>query len=478
MADTVDASIPLSGRTGFDVPKMLEVADLAGQMKQRQVAMQNQNALSQLLANPQSYDPSGNLNQNAMRLVTAANPQVGIELKNQSINEQLRKAQETHYQTEQGQKKFDFMSGIAGVATDAYTEAKKTGANDQQAIAAATRARNDALDASGGMLSSEDIQNSKGHPWDPIQSKAFASMNKEWIAGSRASEVATMAERHADTAEAQEREREKMDRARIGVEAGELGLRREELDWKKKGGGTKPPAGFEWDPDHPDTLRPITGGPKDPNSRPWTGREKVYAERIMGSAVQGAQAIQNITELPIGATSGFLGVNAHPGTGIFSAPFSALKQKATSQEVQDYNTMTLGLKRNLAAIESMGLSPPGSLTEGMDAVIMREGDTNLTKLRRLAEARQVVENGLTVPLNDPAIPDVLKGVMRATIDKTKEAVPYTQHDITELEKAARTNPKASLTDLMAEKGLKKPKLDVPPDIQKILDKHAGPAPTT
>lgn len=205
MADTVNASIPLSGNTqGFDVGKMLSLADMAQQMRIRNTQMQKQNALSQILGNPQSYDPSGSINQNALRAVTAANPDVGLRIKEDNVQEQLRQAQERNYQTEAGKRSFDFMSGIAGVGVDAYEDAKKKGASEQDAISAATRARNEAAKASGGMLSDQQINGVTGTQFDPTQAKAFASLNKDWLASSRAQSVAEMAARKEDLAEKKE----------------------------------------------------------------------------------------------------------------------------------------------------------------------------------------------------------------------------------------------------------------------------------
>lgn len=217
--------------------------------------------------------------------------------------------------------------------------------------------------------------------------------------------------------------------------------------------GRKAPAGFEWDPEKPDELRPIKGGPKDPNSKPWSGREKVFAERIMASASEASLAIKNITELPVEASSGILG-RGHEPTGLISSTFAALKNEMTSQDVQDYKTMLAGVKRNLATIETMGLAASGALTESFGALELQAGDSQITKLRKLAEMRQIVERGLDVPLADPAIPDVLKDRMRAYIQEVSEAVPYTQHDVTALQRAGKKNPDITLEALIGTQGLR------------------------
>lgn len=236
----VDASIPLSVNSGFDVGKMLSLADMAQQMRIRQTQQQNQNAMSQVLANPQSYDPNGDINQNALRAVTAANPQIGMQMKEDTIQERLRRAQEEHYKTESGKANFDFASGIAGVAYDAYSEAKKTGASEQDAVGAATKARNAAVDASGGMLSDQQSQGIKSSAWDPVQGKAFASMNKEWVAGSRAQSVAEigikkedLADRREDRQEKEAGIRDKQADARLGMMERSLEHREDTPDPKK-----------------------------------------------------------------------------------------------------------------------------------------------------------------------------------------------------------------------------------------------------
>lgn len=446
---TVDASIPLAANTQtVDVGKMMTLADMAQQMRMRQTQMQNQNALSGVLSNPQSYDPDGSINQNALRAVTSANPQIGMQMREDNIQEKLRKSQELHYQTETGKAQFDHMTKIAGIATDAYNDAKKSGANEQQAMDAANKAKNAAADQSGGMLSEQQAQGIKGHPFDPVETKAFASMDKDWLSGTRAQSVAELGIRKEDTAERRLDETVKQDRTRD-----EIMLRALEDKEKKPAAGSKAPAGFEWDPDNKDQLRPIKGGPKDPNSKPWSGREKIFSERIVTSADEATRAITNITELPVGASSGFLGVGASDGHSMFSSGKAALMNRMAPQSVQDYNTMLAGVKRNLATIESVGLAPSGALTEGFGSLELRDGDTEITRMRKLAEMRQVVDAGLEPQLADEAIPDTIKNLMKNIQTKLQKAVPYTQSDVTALQRAQEKDPKMTLEQLIKSKGL-------------------------
>lgn len=476
----VDSSIPLQARNPFDVGQMLSLASMAQQMRQRQTQVQNQNALSRMLANPQSYDPNGSLNQNAQRNVNALNPEFGLKYRQQQIDAHFDQIKEKSLTDAAAQRKLEFGAGVADASEKAREDALKAGKSEQQAIEAATQARNSALDMSGGLLSNEEIQRGKGTPYDPVVAgslKRFkpGEIQEERLAAQekKQDEANKIAQQNIGLKEREAAEREREDRARD---------RREEARLNRPPGSTKAPAGFEWDPTKPDELRPIKGGPKDPDSKkPWTGREKVYTERILGSANQAATAIQNITELPVSADSGIMGIGGHEGGSLFSASFGALKNKLSSQQVQDYITMLAGVKRNLAAIETMGLAPAGALTESMASLELRPGDTQVTKLRKLAEMRQIVEKGMDVPLADPAIPPEIKSLATKVVDTVTKAVPYTQADVTKLQREGEKNPNTTLGELMKKQGLDKSQksgkdaldkaMTVPADIQAILDKH-------
>lgn len=225
---------------------------------------------------------------------------------------------------------------------------------------------------------------------------------------------------------------------------------------KPQSSGGQAPAGYKVNPDG--TMSFIPGGPADPNKpQPtnFSGREAQMFQRVVSSANEAAQTIKNITELPEGASTGWLGVGASPGTGILASAKGVLTNKLASQDVQDFNTMLPGLGRSLATIGTAGLAPPGSLTEGFDKLQLREGDTGYTKLRKLAEYRQIVEKGLETNLDNPRIPKEQKDVVRRIIAVTREAVPFTHSDITQLQRRQQQNPDLTLQDIIEQNGLGK-----------------------
>ncbi len=163
-------------------------------------------------------------------------------------------------------------------------------------------------------------------------------------------------------------------------------------------------------------------------------RGEVQFKRVAVAATEAAQAAANIMELPGTSTSGiFAGRGQKPG--LLSAVKESLTNAVTSQDVQTYNTLLAGMSRSLATIETSGLAPPGSTTSSMETLTLKEGDTELTKMRKMAEVRQIVEKGLEVNLADPKIPAVQKDQLRGVLAQIQSAIPFTHHDITALQKA-------------------------------------------
>lgn len=176
-------------------------------------------------------------------------------------------------------------------------------------------------------------------------------------------------------------------------------------------------------------------------------REAVFINRTLTSANEAAKDLENIASLPIKASSGIFG-SAHPGTTMLTAPMTVLGNKMTSQDVQTYNVMATGFHRSLAGIESAGLAPSGQLSNQMDSVIFKEGDTELTKLQKLAQTRQIVEAGLETVLANPKLAPSQRDHVNAIIASVRKAVPFSQQDIIRLQTKWNDDPSATLSSVM------------------------------
>jgi hypothetical protein len=206
-------------------------------------------------------------------------------------------------------------------------------------------------------------------------------------------------------------------------------------------------------------------------------REGVMFQRVASSANEGVTALKNISELPIGTSTGMFGIGASPGTSAVASSYGALKNSIAPQAVQDYNTMLAGVSRSLATIETAGLAPNGSLSHSMDSIQLREGDTEITKLRKLAEMRQIIEKGIEPNLSNPRLPPEQKKFISDLISQVQDAVPYTQHDITELQRRAQKDPALTLQDLISQKGLRGPSPGSPATVKSDEDYNALPSGT-
>lgn len=177
-------------------------------------------------------------------------------------------------------------------------------------------------------------------------------------------------------------------------------------------------------------------------------RESVFIQRVIMSGNQAAHDLENVISLPMTASSGLFG-GRKQGAGILDATKEVLANKLTSQEVQSYNVMSTGFQRALASIEAAGLMPTGQLTHQMDAVIFKEGDTNFTKLQKLAQTRQIVEAGLETTVSNPRIPKETREHAQSIIDSIRKSVPFTQQDLLRLDTLQQTNPNVTLKDVKA-----------------------------
>jgi hypothetical protein len=141
---------------------------------------------------------------------------------------------------------------------------------------------------------------------------------------------------------------------------------------------------------------------------------------------------------------------------LFDAGKEALTQSMTSQEVQSYNTRSAGLQRSMAAIEAAGLAPSGTLSHQMEAVQFHAGDSQQTRLEKLAQTRQIIDAGLETTLSNPKLGDEQRTHVSSILDSLHKAIPFTIADIDKLGTLQDANPKATLNDVMKTHRLNKP----------------------
>lgn len=217
---------------------------------------------------------------------------------------------------------------------------------------------------------------------------------------------------------------------------------------------------------HTGTIEFVPTGtdPNKPGAGGMGNRAEVYYKRLAAATDMATAASENIMQLPSSSSTGLFG-GRHQGGSLMAAAKEVLTNSLTSQEVQDYNVMATGIARNLSAIETQGLAPTGSFTKSLDSVLLKEGDTYYTKLRKMAEIRQIVTEGMKANMADPKIPAQQKGALQESLDRLAKAIPFTHSDITKLQSGKGTT---TLADVMRQKGLGGGKTEDAPEAPSIL----------
>lgn len=180
------------------------------------------------------------------------------------------------------------------------------------------------------------------------------------------------------------------------------------------------------------------------------GRVQGQIMRLMGSAKQATAEIKNLVDLPVTASTGWF-AGRKQGTGLLAATKEVLTNTVTSQEVQDFNTSMIGMGRALAGLESGGMQPNQSLQDQFSGLALKEGDTNITKMRKLATMRQDAENALDSAITSPILGKEQKAYAVNLMEELRKAVPWAPADVTRLEHS--DNPSATLRDFASHTGL-------------------------
>jgi hypothetical protein len=203
-------------------------------------------------------------------------------------------------------------------------------------------------------------------------------------------------------------------------------------------------------PEYQEALRQRINKEAGINAGGGGGRSVVYNGRIIASGNEVAQALRNITDLPVESNAGFMGMGQPKSAGLLSAGMTGLKNKLNDDQVKTYNTMWTGVSRNLGTLETSGLATTGDLIKSIDKLQFVPGDNGYNALRKLAEVRQITEAALDPKLADPAVPPDQKKYIQGVIDAVHQAVPYTHSDLTRFANQQKANPELTFQQFAAE----------------------------
>jgi hypothetical protein len=222
------------------------------------------------------------------------------------------------------------------------------------------------------------------------------------------------------------------------------------------GGGGKGPTPYQWASNEDGTPKLdengnrvavfTTGGPKDPNSaQPMGAVTSRYFQNSMNAGLQGATALANIVRAPSTSTAGlFADIKAG------HTPIEALVRNATTaitpEEDKNLNTMLSGLSQNLAIVDNSGRVANQAYVDAMDRVKLLPGDTMANRFLKLAEARQVLENGLQSWNDTASLNDQQKAALQRNIATIQKAIPFTVEDVQGALAHTKAAPEPTIAD--------------------------------
>jgi hypothetical protein len=180
------------------------------------------------------------------------------------------------------------------------------------------------------------------------------------------------------------------------------------------------------------------------------GRFAGQVIRIMTAAKQASNEIGNLVQMPLTASTGIFGGRTQ-GPSLFAATKEVLANEVTSQEVQDFNTSIIGMGKALSSLESGGMQTNQALINQFDKLALKEGDTNFTKLRKLATMRQDAEGAVSSVLTSPLLGRQQKQYAQGLIDTMRKNIPWSPNDVTRLEYSQ--NPQSTIGDFARSSGL-------------------------
>ena len=204
-------------------------------------------------------------------------------------------------------------------------------------------------------------------------------------------------------------------------------------------GGGKGPTPYQWatNPDGTPKLDEngnriatfTTGGPKDPNSpQPMGAVTSRYFQNSMNAGLQGATALANITRQPSGSTAGLF-ADLKAGHGPIDALVRNAATAVTPEEDQNMNTILSGLEQNLAIVDNSGRVANQAYVDAMGRIKLQPGNTVGARYLKLAEARQVLENGLQSWQDTASLNDQQKAALQRNLDTIRQAIPFTVQDV-------------------------------------------------
>lgn len=190
-----------------------------------------------------------------------------------------------------------------------------------------------------------------------------------------------------------------------------------------------------------------------PGGVPGGGRAAAQVGRMIGAAKDVVTGLQNVSELPITASTGMMGLlgGKQEAHGLMDATKTVLANQMTPQDVQSTKAMYVGIAKAIGTLDAGGLQTSDTFLKQIGGLLPAEGDTHMTKLLKLAELRQQADNALEAQLNGPLLSSQQKVYAKELRESLRKSIPFTPLDVLHLDKSP--NPNAKISDYATSAGL-------------------------
>ena len=170
-----------------------------------------------------------------------------------------------------------------------------------------------------------------------------------------------------------------------------------------------------------------------------------FGDIVATASNEAAASLKNLVQLPSEVTSGIFG--GRETKSLLGAPLDALiNTTVTKEDTQRYNAEINNLGKFIAQVQKGGRMVTNYDVENTSSAFkIKEGDKPLTKLTKLAQARQALDRALDVRIASPNTPEALKEVYIQNKKDIETSVPFTVSDVNNY--ANQKNKKATFSDM-------------------------------
>ena len=202
-------------------------------------------------------------------------------------------------------------------------------------------------------------------------------------------------------------------------------------------------------------LKPKDGGSKS------SVYERGYANNFVTSAKELVPATTNLNILTNGGTSPVTaGVFTNlQNKGILSATGAAFGTTITPAESAQYESIMLPVIGNIATMQNAGRRYTTAQTDRLEkALLAKPGQPYIVQVQKMGELRQIAEAAAEAAQVNPAMSDEQKAEITGTMERVRQAIPFTGADVAKFSVYSKKNPKVKFADWLKVNGSDKESL--------------------